>query len=237
MHLMTSTKMVGVLFFGDNMENLTIFYFLDAMSESGCPLCSISRKRVDKMIDNFLYESVNNGDIRIHLRENFGFCCQHAWTVKKAGSNMSQGIIYQDLTETLLNELKKSHYSPKALLKMEKRFKNRDCLICENVREIENRFLVELSKNFANPEVVTAYQNSEGLCIPHIISAIKIWKKKDSLKTFLDIELQRLENLNAELKEFIRKFDYRFKDEEFGKEKDSWIRAIKKFSGKDDSDF
>jgi len=49
----------------------------------------------------------------------------------------------------------------------------------------------------------------------------------------LKIESQKIGNLRKELDEFERKHDYRFTKEGFGKEGDSWIRAIEKMIGKE----
>jgi len=45
------------------------------------------------------------------------------------------------------------------------------------------------------------------------------------------IHREKLESLHRELAEFIRKNDYRFKDEGFGTESDSWKRAVHKLTG------
>ena len=45
-------------------------------------------------------------------------------------------------------------------------------------------------------------------------------------KFLLDLEKRRLEALYTELEEMIRKNDYRFSHEEWGEEKDAWLRAL-----------
>jgi len=49
----------------------------------------------------------------------------------------------------------------------------------------------------------------------------------------LKIEAAKVKSIIEELKEFERKHDYRFSKEKFGKEGDSWIRAIEKLIGKE----
>jgi hypothetical protein len=46
------------------------------------------------------------------------------------------------------------------------------------------------------------------------------------------IHYDKLESLKAELDEFIRKNDYQFAGEGFGKEGDAWLRAIGMVVGK-----
>jgi hypothetical protein len=66
-----------------------------------------------------------------------------------------------------------------------------------------------------------------------LVLALKKCKNKKFGKELVDIETGKISGLIAELKEFMRKHDYRFSKEKFGKEGDSWIRTIEKFIGKE----
>jgi hypothetical protein len=66
-----------------------------------------------------------------------------------------------------------------------------------------------------------------------LVLALKKCKNKKFGKELVDIEIGKISGLIAELKEFMRKHDYRFSKEKFGKEGNSWIRTIEKFIGKE----
>jgi hypothetical protein len=65
----------------------------------------------------------------------------------------------------------------------------------------------------------------------HLRLALEAVSDGDAYAVLLAISRKQLEALNAELAEFIRKNDYRFRDEGFGNEGDAWKRALSKISG------
>lgn len=70
------------------------------------------------------------------------------------------------------------------------------------------------------------------MCIPHILKTIKNHPRNKVIPQLIKIESEKIEMPISELKEFQRKHDYRFVDEGFGQERDSWIRAIEKMNEK-----
>jgi hypothetical protein len=55
-----------------------------------------------------------------------------------------------------------------------------------------------------------------------------------TLAQLVDLQRRTMGELRDELAEFIRKNDYRFRHEGFGKEGDSWLRAIGIICGEQD---
>ena len=54
---------------------------------------------------------------------------------------------------------------------------------------------------------------------------------RDVAERIIAIQQQGWKRLLGELDEFIRKQDYRFREEPIGSERDSWIRAVALVSG------
>jgi len=79
--------------------------------------------------------------------------------------------------------------------------------------------------------MIEALAASEGLCFPHLRSALEKIREAAACEQLLLIHRARLETLESELAEFIRKNDYRFKAEGFGKEGDAWLRAVGLIAG------
>ena len=52
-------------------------------------------------------------------------------------------------------------------------------------------------------------------------------QKSDKADFLLDTQLKVIDNLIAELDEFILKFDYRFSNQRMGKEKNAWKRTAR----------
>jgi len=91
----------------------------------------------------------------------------------------------------------------------------------------------------SNPSFLKEFKESKGLCLLHLIKLLRIIKLRHKnsfsslLKDLLSLEMKSFTRLNYELKEFIRKHDYRFSDKPWGIEKDSVKRSIIKLIGEE----
>jgi hypothetical protein len=70
-----------------------------------------------------------------------------------------------------------------------------------------------------------------GLCLPHLRRALPLARSPEAFAYLRDSTRTRLDALGAEMEEFIRKYDHRFRKEEWGAEADSWQRAIRWIAG------
>ncbi|MCM8796699.1 MAG: DUF6062 family protein [Candidatus Omnitrophica bacterium] len=213
------------------------FNLLDALKEKGCPVCFLLNKSTHKSMDDFLYESVNDPGLRQEIKASQGFCNRHAWQLQKFGDGFGQAIVYSDLMNIILKKLEEIDESlpiKEVLKKISPGTgKKHICIFCRQERDAEERYISVFWESFDDPEFSVNYKNSFGLCLPHIASALKKCRNKEFVKELIGIEAPKLSGLIGELKEFLRKHDYRFSNEKFGKEGDSWIRAIEKFIGKE----
>jgi len=188
-------------------------------------------------MDGFLYESVNDPGLRQEIKASQGFCNRHAWQLQKFGDGFGQAIIYSDLMNIVLKQLKEID-EPVSFKELLKRINlgaatRGICIFCKQEKDAEERYISVFWENFDDPEFSCDYKNSFGLCLPHLALSLKKCKNKKFGKELIDIETGKISGLIAELKEFMRKHDYRFSKEKFGKEGDSWIRTIEKFIGKE----
>jgi len=214
------------------------FNFLDALKEQGCPVCFVIKKYAQKFMDDFLYESVNDPGLRKEIKESVGFCNRHAWQFHKFGDGFGLGIVYEDLMRLITKRLEVvdgSSVSLKAILKQLDKDEQakKSCIVCKDEKDVEGRYISVFLENFDDPELRFSYKNSFGLCLRHLNLAIKNNKNKKLTNEFIAIEAAKFNSLIAEVKEFLRKHDYRFSKEKIGKEGDSWIRAIEKMIGKE----
>ena len=83
-------------------------------------------------------------------------------------------------------------------------------------------------------------KSGKGFCLEHISIIFYEGKKRLSakdykalLETALPIVETNMKRVEEELSWFVKKFDYRFKDEPWGNSKDAVERAIEKVSGTD----
>jgi len=114
------------------------------------------------------------------------------------------------------------------------------CPACKYLKEFDeinaDTLAIMLS---SNPSFLKEFKESKGLCLLHLIKLLRIIKLRHKnsfsslLKDLLSLEMKSFTRLNYELKEFIRKHDYRFSDKPWGIEKDSVKRSIIKLIGEE----
>jgi hypothetical protein len=207
------------------------FDLIEACAEPGCPLCRLSLKLVRRYVDSILYEYVNDPGVRAEFRQTRGYCNEHAWWMADVrGSGLGVAILQRDVIETMLDTLESLPDGRNARQSAQELFKRLEpsagCPACAHRRTMEDYALHTLLANIADPDLSTALASSSGLCLPHFTRALELVEDADALKQLVALQRHTLTELRGDLAEFVRKNDYRFRDEGFGKEGDSWRRAI-----------
>jgi hypothetical protein len=237
----------------ERKEQLGYYRLRDALKKSGCPVCHLIEQSVKRYMDSLLYEGVNDPAVRKKLRNTLGFCNTHAWEMRKLGDGLGQSIIYEDLlgtAEAQMRNLMKSAGSigrGRAAEVRTKRSGNgpgagggrftreimmKACPVCDLRLQVEERALSIFITSFGEREFSRLFRDSAGLCLPHVLSVLKRMENDGVLAgELLEIEIGMIDALRDELREFQRKHDYRYADEGFGEERNSWLRAIQKLAG------
>ena len=233
------------------MATTTFHDLVEACRQTGCPVCRLEARTLERYISNVFYASVNDIKTREYLRGHLGLCREHAQLTvdKNLGNALGFAIIYQDVITNILRGFGKNNPSQKSrglsvLLKQLPEqlgaaiqrvvyalTPHKHCIVCYQRDEVVKIVISELTKSLKEPELIQALQASEGLCIPHLKKAIEAVRDSATFDLLLSVNREKLEGLLAELAEYIRKNDYRFTDEGFGAEGDSWLRAVYKVTG------
>ena len=234
------------------MASSTAYNLVEACRAPGCPVCRLEARAVERYLDRQFYENVNSPAWRDSLRASFGFCHEHAWLAidKRLGDALGFSIIYRDIINSLLNQLKDRESTDRpsgrrtsSLRKIPERVRNRiekiratvtprkRCPACEHRDETTRRVLSVLVEELKDPQMTDALEASEGLCLLHLRLSFEQVKEDSSSETLLAIHREKLENVSAELSEFIRKNDYQAIKEGFGAEGNAWLRAVSMIIG------
>jgi len=233
------------------MASSTEYDLIQACRQPGCPVCLVEQSAVERYLDSLFYESVNDIQLREKLRASMGFCHEHAWLAvdKRLGSALGFAIIYHDVINNTLKQLDSNitppvtkHWSsllqqfPKQVSETIQKVlyaltPHKHCVVCLQRDKILHTIITSLIESLNKPEMISALKSSDGLCSPHLKKAFESVRDIDTSNLLLSIHREKLESLRDELKEFIRKNDYRFKDEGFGVEGNSWKRAVSKVIG------
>ena len=59
------------------------FKLLDALGESGCPICSLIIQDGLSYLDSLMYERITDVPTRRELLDSFGLCNSHTWQLSK----------------------------------------------------------------------------------------------------------------------------------------------------------
>ena len=114
------------------------------------------------------------------------------------------------------------------------------CPACSHVYRFISIYLGDFIEelNNGNQEIVELFKASKGLCMPHYAAIMysideKLAESRKGVvaQQVIEVQLQNIERLNAELAEYGRKQDYRFSHEPWGTEKDAVPRGVAKLAG------
>ncbi len=229
------------------MDRTTGYYdLIDAFAEEGCPVCRLGLAAVDRSIRAIDYESVGDPGIREHLRASLGFCNVHAHQWLSQAHVLGTASIYVDVLMRLTAELRALPFRPHpmladvaALLGPRARqsgdrrplVPTRECLVCRVLADTEAILVRTLLATLPEPAFQDAYSDSSGLCLPHLRRAVGQAGDEVTFAMLRDATLVREERLLAELREIIRKHDYRFASEPAGAERGAAGRAVHHIAG------
>lgn len=106
------------------------------------------------------------------------------------------------------------------------------CRVCEIGDWSEETNLVWLVRESAAPEFRTWYQDSDGLCLPHLRRALAHAKDEETVRFLVKVAADKLTPLLADLKEYGRKHSWEYRNEpKYPWEQASWVRAVAFFAG------
>jgi hypothetical protein len=231
------------------VDKLTLGEFRSLFEKGGCPICGICARSLGSFYFWFVQESYYNPSMIEELKESYGFCKEHAWKLIEASRPYITGVMYEYLTEALEKRLsqllaeirvlggkkgglKRWGNHQKEFEKVRQALTDRSCCpACKSIERSEryasDQFLAVLKEQ----EMKDLYLKSGGLCFCHLQQVLSI--SNESEATFLIQDgIERSQRLNDELREFLRKVAYQYRNEPKGAEQTSWIRAAEFFVGR-----
>jgi Family of unknown function (DUF6062) len=196
-----------------------------------------------KGIHSFLHEGMMFPSVRKKFLDGGGFCRHHFWIALAIEEYVWQtggfgiAILCDDLARLAglgLANANGSKPNPRSSLlgRQEKPtfVPGHDCMFCDDNREKE-QFLAEVLEELVDEEEFQKPLAKHGLCIRHGELSLQMWKDARKRKELFSQLQAQLSDLTADLREFIRKRDYQYRNEVSGREQDSVPRAIQFFVG------
>jgi len=218
-------------------KHLLYFAVLEAFQKAkGCALCELEAEATRRYLDSLLYESVNDPGVRENLVRAKGYCLRHAHLLLGFGDGLGTAILYQDQVRLFLRFLSDVKGTKSRLLKKRPaEWRRRQaCPACRLQVEGREYHVAVLLAGLSHEEMRAAVESSPGLCVPHFLLTIERGRDDAPRRYLIETQENRFKELLNDLGEFCRKHDYRFRGEGFGREGDSWMRAVKMMVGSRD---
>jgi len=206
---------------------LSLIHLERALQQPGCPICRCSAQQQRRYLQWLIWENVNDVGTRVRLGQSLGFCGRHArqmLQVERDMLNMTLGnsIINDSLIQLVLAKLRRARdlqsalERPAAGLAKSLRLLGRvwpwrrrhaadllhpakGCHACEIGQESASRYaqvLVDLLASEAGREL---YQQSDGICLPHLRLALREQDREPGVSYLLGETEERLTALQADL--------------------------------------
>lgn len=222
--------------------------------ESECPFCALFEELEDKALEYTLGPSYMEPDSRVKTNEK-GFCRKHYQKMYEAGNRLGLALMTASHFDEILNlydeVCQRDFFEKKGIFGKTAKNNNKltdkiaelekSCFVCEKVETEAERFFdtfVYLWKNDAGFK--EKVKGSKGFCIIHFERLLKTASKKLSKAEFekmrdelFGLQKDNLLRVKEELSWFIKKFDYRFKDEPWNNSRDSLRRTLIKLAAFD----
>lgn len=145
----------------------TFFDVLETLAKPGCVVCTLVARTRWRYLDALAYENVNDYGLRVKLRESLGFCSRHAWYfVETTREVFGAAIIYRDVLHAIQRAAAAGNVGGLD--------PNGPCPACLAEWEAASSFLQVLVDALDEPDMGAAYGQSDGLCGPHLLSAVRL---------------------------------------------------------------
>ena len=202
---------------------------VDALGRPGCAICRLSTRRADRFLGSYIYEHVNDVELRANIREARGFCEVHAGHFLEKLDALAVAITYRDILNTLVKELDGTAEAGldgstgiRARLRGLARGRSRSprtaatCPVCEAETAAAGRTLDVLTQQADQKELEEALREGDPFCLPHARSALR---RRPGFASLRARQHRGWSALRDRLLEFIRKSDHNYrwetlKDEE-----------------------
>jgi Family of unknown function (DUF6062) len=192
------------------------------------------------------YEYVNDPGFRSEIEAAWGFCNVHAQQWLLHAHPLGTALIYEAVLGRVSADLKRLRHDDGFLANASSLFglgKGRtsdaaggelrpdgQCPACR-MREQQERTAVDvIIEGLGDPSFRAAYLASYGLCLSHLRLALEMVTNQEDFATLRDHAVAKYDQLSGQLREIIRKHDYRFRDEPTGEERGATERAVRQIA-------
>ena len=194
---------------------------VDALGRPGCAICRLATRRSDRFLGSYIYEHVNDVELRANIREARGFCEVHSGHFLEKLDALAVAITYRDILNTLVKELdgtesdvRVGSTGMRARLRGLARTRSRrprnpsTCPVCEAEEAAAGRALDVLTQHGDQRDLDQALAEGDPLCLPHARAALR---RRPGFAALRARQKRGWSALRDRLLEFIRKSDHNYR--------------------------
>ena len=228
-----------------------------ACEREGCPVCTVVLEYLERSIDNWEYEGFSDVEHRYELIHSRGFCPLHTWQLAQRSNGFRLGLIYNEILTDVEQKLdqdyrrlaalddtvskrtsslkkwwgRQFHRTVETPAKANPRYDQ--CPFCHTRSNIEQRLISTLVQQLRSEEMQLLLSQTTGLCLAHLAQARHQAEVEEPTvsRHILACQLTCIRRVLEEVRELVRKHDYRFSDEPQGNEMTSWRRGAELCAG------
>jgi hypothetical protein len=219
------------------------FELEEALRQQGCAVCRLVERAGSSYLEYLLYDLVNDPDVQKEIRASLGLCERHVGRMLEKGDGLGVAILYRAAAKELLGLLSKIPDAPRSQASLTKLLgrptrvgpaipePGNGCMVCGAEGEAERRYLRVLIDGAHDGSLGGLMSGPGGVCVRHLSRASVLaggWLPP----ALVDATREKFEDLEADLGRYVRHSDYRFRDEPWGKERDSWKRVVESMIGR-----
>lgn len=219
------------------------FDLLETFPKPGCALCRLLQRDVERFLDTLLYEHTVDPASQNNFRASRGLCHDHTWLLTRSNNSLAVAILYDAVLDEVMRISERT--SPERQGGLTRLFSNgassalaealepqKPCPACEVRDGAERRYLEALGEYANDERLRSAFEASDGLCLPHFRKALPLARDGRNARLLLEIQQRKWTALKVELQEFLHKMDAHY-HEAMGAEATSWLRAMARMSGEE----
>jgi hypothetical protein len=224
-----------------------------ACKREGCPVCTVVLSEMERTMETWNYEGFSDVEARHALIRARGFCPLHTWQLAQRHNTFQLALVYEGVLTDMLRDLEReiglvqgagsasdieAETRPARQPWWQRLFGLRGptagpgqlyerCPFCRTRAKVEQRIVETLAELLSDQEMRALLRQSTGLCRLHVVQVAHAARRHGAAASQALLACQRacLERTAAELREQIRKHDYRFGHEPRGQEMTAWRRG------------
>ncbi len=203
-----------------------------------CPLCEIKKVVEEQFLHEFLNDAVMEDNTRIKVGK-LGFCDRHFDMLFSRQNKLSVALQIRTRTEFLeqyLTELNSLKHAKKQADNLEKAMKT--CVICDLTDESMVKYYKTIAQMFAKEkDFYKTLLGAKGFCMHHYAMLLKYANSasvfaKNYVNILSGVQMRGISRVEADLKKFCDKHDYRNANEPLGSAETALPRIRTKLYGK-----